>query len=554
MMKSLYSGVSGLKTHNQRMDVIGNNISNVNTTAYKGSTVTFKDVFYQTKAQASAGSAISGGTNPTQVGYGVRLGTINQVMTQSGFTYSDSVFDCALEGEGFFQVMDSVGNIFYTRSGVFNVDNVGNLTDSNGYIVLGVNGDPTGVEASSQRISLNIPGVLNSTASATKSVTGGYEVTVSAASYGSQGNISLSIQHSDSPYATMSGSVLQVQMNLERDFASQEEFEDAVNAAIRAGGVNLDEGVIPLSIKFDSIPAETDAIKSSNIMEFLDYSDVDPDDEDAVPESLYLKFEVDQAGAFGNSYEINMKTSSNQSTVTAKWSNNVLTITMPGALDENGDAIMPTTEEIQEAIDKAAGMTDSDDDGELDGGNDKLRITVSCVDAYGEESTLGDWDWVGNLTNTKRVGLYGGADNFYRQAATDLGSIVLTDGRFEADQTVSDLDLIFIDDTGVIYGEHAVHGRLLLGRIDLVTFENPIGLDQAGTSYWRESLASGEARVKQAGEDGAANVVSGALEMSNVDLSQEFSDMIITQRGFQANSRIITVSDTMLEELINLKR
>ena len=105
-----------------------------------------------------------------------------------------------------------------------------------------------------------------------------------------------------------------------------------------------------------------------------------------------------------------------------------------------------------------------------------------------------------------------------------------------------------------IYGIHSVHGIIMLGRIDIVTFDNPNGLEQVGSSYWRETLSSGQPQVNIAGENGSASVVSGALEMSNVDLSQEFSDMIITQRGFQANSRIITTSDTMLEEIVNLKR
>ena len=138
--------------------------------------------------------------------------------------------------------------------------------------------------------------------------------------------------------------------------------------------------------------------------------------------------------------------------------------------------------------------------------------------------------------------------------ATALSTVTMTDGRTAAEQTVADLETIMIDDDGVIYGRHAVHGLLLLGRIDIATFVNPMGLDQIGTSLWRESLASGEAQVKIPGSDGAGNVVSNALEMSNVDLAQEFSDMIITQRGYQANSRVITVSDTMLEELVNLKR
>ena len=130
MVRSLFSGVSGLKTHQQKMDVIGNNIANVNTTGFKTSVTTFQEVYYQTKKNGSAGTSMQGGVNPSQVGYGTKLGAIGQVMGQSGFTYSDSVYDCALSGDGFFQVMDEAGNIFYSRAGVFNVDNAGNLVDS----------------------------------------------------------------------------------------------------------------------------------------------------------------------------------------------------------------------------------------------------------------------------------------------------------------------------------------------------------------------------------------------------------------------------------------
>ena len=155
---------------------------------------------------------------------------------------------------------------------------------------------------------------------------------------------------------------------------------------------------------------------------------------------------------------------------------------------------------------------------------------------------------------TLRTGLTGGQDSFFADIANSLSTVKLEDGRFSAAQDVSDLSEVYIDSDGTVYGVHPVHGIFAMARIDIVTFENPIGLNQVGTSYWQESLASGEPNVKIAGQDGAGEVVSGALEMSNVDLSQEMSDMIITQRGFQANSRIITVSDTMLEELVNLKR
>ena len=358
MMKSLYSGVAGMKTHNQRMDVIGNNVSNVNTTAYKTSTVTFKDVYYQTKKNASAGDATSGGTNPTQVGYGASLGTIQQVMTQSGFNQTDSVFDCALQGEGFFQVMDQAGNVFYTRAGVFSVDSYGNLCDPNGYIVLGVSGDPTNVEGgSSQRINLKIPSVDNNVASAEKTVNG-YDVTVSASTYGEEGNISFTIIDSNTPYATKTGTNLTIYMDLSQEFGSAQyaalyeeygdtitalengeevdaatlaelqtasqsafdaaiaEFQLALNNAIEQGGVGLPEGVLPLNIDFGTAPPYNEVLaqSASNTLQ-LTKPAVGEDEEAAY---LDMVFTADTAGEYANKYEMNVKTVSGQSTVTAK--------------------------------------------------------------------------------------------------------------------------------------------------------------------------------------------------------------------------------------------
>lgn len=581
MMKSLYSGVAGMKTHNQRMDVIGNNISNVNTTAFKGSTVTFKDVYYQTKANASSGDATSGGTNPKQIGYGASLGTVNQVMSQSGFNYTDNVYDCAIEGEGFFQVIDEAGNIYYTRNGVFDVDSYGNLCDPNGNIVLGVSGDPSNVETGqSQRIRITVPAIDNNVASATKTVNG-YDVTISASTYGEEGNLSFTIVDSDVAYATKSGNNLTIYMDLEQEFGAAEyakimeniangtakledeatqqaiedafnsavsQFQEALNNAIEKGGVGLADGVLPLKVEFGSMPAYNEVLakNSSNTLTLTQPGATATDPNKIID----INFTADVAGEFGNKYEIDMKTVSGQTSVTAKWKGDVLTIIVP----ETGVSV----DDIQKAINEAAG-------GEA---SKNLNITVSTVTTttnadgtvtrnstpLGETANI-DFNFHDALGNrTERIGLDGGADNFFADMATALSTVTMTDGRTAAEQTVADLETIMIDDDGVIYGRHAVHGLLLLGRIDIATFVNPMGLDQIGTSLWRESLASGEAQVKIPGSDGAGNVVSNALEMSNVDLAQEFSDMIITQRGYQANSRVITVSDTMLEELVNLKR
>ena len=587
MMKSLYSGVAGMKTHNQRMDVIGNNVSNVNTTGYKTSTVTFKDVYYQTKAGASSGDATQGGTNPTQIGYGSSLGTVNQVMTQSGFTYSDSVYDCAIEGEGFFQVMDESGNVFYTRTGVFSVDSYGNLTDPNGYIVLGVSGDPSNVETGqSQRINLHVPAVDNNIARADKNVNG-YDITISASTFGEDGNISFTIVDSDVPYATKSGNNLTIYMDLSQDFGAEElaqyydadgnliedlddvevqeslqqvlqEFETALNNAIDLGGIDLGEGVLPINVDMDIFPpvGEILANTATNGITLKTEEVLDADGnvvEGTENAQLYMEFTAVTPGEFANKYEINLTTISGQATVTANWKDDVLTITIP----ESAEGLDGELEDlIQDAINDAA----SGDP------NRNIKVTIPdtlppYINGEGElvddqaNATVADFDFGEALDgNTARLGLKGGTDNFFSDLAVALSTVSLTDGRTAGEQTVADLETVQIDSDGVIYGLHSVHGRLLLGRIDLVTFVNPVGLDQVGTSLWRESLASGEAEVKIAGTDGSGEIVSGALEMSNVDLAQEFSDMIITQRGYQANSRIITVSDTMLEELVNLKR
>ena len=563
MMKSLYSGVAGLKVHNQRMDVIGNNISNVNTTAFKASTVTFKDIFYQNKSRASSGDVLSGGTNANQVGYGASLNSIAQLMTQSGLVYSDRTTDCAISGEGFFQVMDEAGNIYYTRNGSFHIDNYGNLCDATGNIVLGVSGDPTGVVASSQRINLYVPPIDNKEASVTKTINinnENYTFTVSAATYGEEGNISLQIVNGDFPFATRNGASIVVYLPLDnltaldengdvKELTRAQEFSDLINQAIQAGGLDLGD-VLPLDFDFDAPPDDDFVLPSaaSNTLSYTgSYTTVEEQDDGSkntitTTASIGLKFtsNEDIPGEYANGFEVDITVNKLLTEPRARWDDNVLIISIP----ENGADL----DAIQQAIDDAAK------------GNLKRQLTVEVADNPPAGVTYDDGIsatsaavLLGNDV-TLRVGLTGGKDNFFKTLAETIGTIKLTDGRRAATQTTEDLEEIFIDDDGVIYGVHAVHGTFAMGRIDLALFENPEGLDQYGTSYWKESLSSGEAQVTMANDLGAGSIISGALEMSNTDLAQEISDMIITQRGYQANTRIITVSDSMLEELVNLKR
>ena len=643
MMKSLYSGVAGLKVHNQRMDVIGNNISNVNTTAFKASTVTFKDIFYQNKSEATTGNIIKGGRNANQIGYGANLGAVEQVMTQSGLTYSDIPTDCAIQGEGFFRVMDKVGNIYYTRNGSFHIDNYGNLCDPNGNIVLGVSGDPTNVDASSNRINLYVPPIEDKAASVSKTFKfdgESYNYTISNRLVGPQGNISLTIidlEDGETPFAVQNSSSLTVYMNLNGDYETVAQFQQAFDDALAMGDIDLGRE-FGIDFEFETLPWDVTPVKSEytatgdgvnliltageagpdgdgftitmakgdaldarwnddtltitipstgtvtagqieaaiqeaaggNKYKQLSVSGQDINAADAgaitvtqtddgevgvlqrpiraqnsvtIGKELKLTFTAEQGGDKPNGYEINLKLNDKLTEPVARWSEGVLTISVPSTKDL-------TEADINKLLKEAAG----------DNQSKGLTVTIERLNATsgewerteGDTLTSTDLELIGE--NTYRTALTGGVNGFFKDFADAMDTVKLVDGRYAAEQTTKDLDQIYIDDDGVIYGVHAIHGTIAMGRIDLAVFENPMGLNQVGTSYWQPSLSSGDPEVKTPNDVGVGSIVSNALEMSNADLSQEISDMIITQRGFQANSRVITVTDTMLEELVNLKR
>lgn len=658
MVKSLYSGVTGLKTHQQRMDVIGNNIANVNTTGFKTSVTTFSTVYYQTKKAASGTTATLGGTNPRQVGYGVKMNTTTPNMTQSGFTFSDSIYDMAIDGEGFFQLMDGAGNIYYSRAGIFNVDEYGYLVDANGYHVLGVSGDSTSQPGSSEIIRITVPETEAKCSSATKNVNG-TNVTISVSAPSDNTNMSVTFTNAEYPYATYSNGILNIFFDMTQQYESDVAFEAAIQTAIKAGGITLPDDV-ELKFEFETIPDDPEAKIASNSVDAWNYkttsasgesywsytytsptdatvtetktaqlafdtddlkqNDVtvtiawddslgatkvegpsvdatgavtgdwtitlcslstaseinkqieayiaaqaaanpsvtvpslsctkfvmpaDSDNRDAAVAamatnpitlqgteagSLGVKIEATEAGEYANNYKIVFAYSSSYDNTKAVWDENTLTITVCNntTLQDINDIVEKVANGDDKKILKFSGMT------ELDGMNAAAREAL-----FGGNPSLS---------------LGGGEDSFYTEVAKYLTTFGLTDGRSGSEQSYKDLESVTVQTDGTIIGLHSVHGYITLGRIDIATFDNPNGLEQLGGTLFAETVASGSAKVEVAGTNGAGELVSGALEMSNVDLAQEFTDMITTQRGYQANSRVITTSDTMLEELLSLKR
>ncbi len=546
MVRSLYSGVAGMKSHQTRMDVIGNNIANVNSYGFKASRVTFRDMYYQNIRGASEATTNRGGLDPSSIGYGSTVGSVDLLMTQSAMTSTGNPLDVAITGEGFLQVMDNDGNIFYTKAGMLDIDSNGNLIDTNGYFVLGVSGDPLGQAAGSNKIQFTIPPV-DPRASELSTSINGMNLTISATNPTKDGDVTMQfVSAIDLPIgikaeAAMDGSNITIRLNSAETFSSYGELQNEVNAAItRAnGGVPHPAGDFVINMDPDPFAGGTTLTGAELAGSNFGYIKGSV----TVPDTFY-NFGVSEVGdAFSSMGATNFTLAQ---TAFSDAGSMEFTVTV----DVGGTAYTAVITEAQLAspnsiiVKNATAGASSEDFIEM-----TFPALNTLVAGNAGTGTTADPYVFGTVAGT--------VDSVASAPSSDVGLnsvLKLENGTEGGVQSIKDLTGISISADGTIVASHGDHGRLTIGRIDLATFDNPGGLQQSGTSYFAETSNSGSPSVTIPGENGSGALKNSALEMSNVDLSQEFSDMITTQRGFQANSRLITVSDTMLEELINLKR
>lgn len=543
MVRSMYSGVSGMKAHQTKMDVIGNNISNVNTYGFKSSRVTFRDVYYQSMRNPSAGTANRGGTNPSQVGYGAAVGSIDVNQSQSIMQNTGNPLDTAIAGDGFFQVQDADGNVFYTKAGMLDIDSAGNLVDVNGNFVLGVSGNPMGKSPQSNRIQLTVPSV-NPAVSSYEEGINGVKFKISSTKQNSDANVTFTFMASNElpvgqkAKAIITSSGINIALNSKEDFSSIGELNTEINKAIRTANGGQPHPGGDFSITMDPATKFSGALSGAEIANSnfgINLGTV------SVPTAWKNIFSIETVGEEFSGHDAIPQytvTKTDGSTATPPVDDTYkISINIGGTIYEN----VLTASQMS-----APGSV------LLDSGADGDTITLNYPTVSSMESVL---TAAGNSSPWTASGT---EDAMPSKPSNDLGlggaPFKLKGGTEGGAQTVEDLSGIAIGSDGVIIGNHPVHGMMELGRIDLATFANPKGLVQSGNTYYAKSPNSGEASYAKPGERGTGALTSGSLEMSNVDLSNEFSDMITTQRGFQANSRLITVSDTMLEELINLKR
>ena len=558
MNRALYSGVAGLKAHQTKMDVIGNNISNVNTYGYKAQRTIFSDVFYQTVSSATAGSANSGGTNPSSIGYGSQLAAIQTQMSQSSLQSTGYGMDVAITGEGFFQVMDPDGNIFYTKAGILDYDSNGYLTDVNGNFVLGsakADGTPA-----SQKIKLDDLGSVPAKAAKTEISINGIKYTVTASATTESGNVSISIGASNELSAgekakasiTPTGAIT-VQLSSTEKFADLAAVNSAINAAITEANGNKPHAAGTFTIAATDAAAKFTAAGGLTGAEICgtDYS-VQEGTFALTPTTAKLfvgKMNIlGTSNGFTGSGALDLTADYNAAEVgppakPAQW-----TITMTAGT-KSYSGVLKDGELATSLLLKNTNplLADSDYIKVSNPGFDELvNQAEDIAPADGTPDDITDGISGGTITATPAK-----QSNALGLSST---SFALTGGTEGGPVTLDQLTSIAIGSDGVISVTHADLGTVSAGKISLANFANPAGLQLEGSNYFSATANSGKAILCDPGSDGTGALKSNALEMSNVDLSAEFAEMITTQRGFQANSRIITVSDTMLEELINLKR
>ena len=549
MMRSMYSAVSGLKTHQTRMDVIGNNIANVNTVAFKSSSVTFSDILYQTTSNASGANATTGtgGVNAKQIGLGTTAAATKVSITSAGASETTgNPFDIRLTDKNstnFFIVNNGSENVF-TRSGSFYVDGSGNLCmSSTGYTVMGWQVDETTGEIRKDTVSaLRIMQEKNLT---------------SAPEATTQATIAGVLDENDTDVKNDAGRV----MNL--NFYDNLGYQYTAKFAIKSTGTD-GKYTVELTSVLDS--------NNQNIIKNLTKQEISQIFGDYQADATLGQYGLAKGCTYDaatNQYEKDGKKyqmSATDPTVFQEVGNNANTVSIT-------EIFSGITTTMANDIKDQASKTKVEFDTKT--GHATVKGEKTSYDLVFDTST-GKFASIGGDTPSKMLnmsvlssGLLNRNGNFQNitvdfsqclnyenggksTIGADAGA---TDGTTGKGRKLGAMTGIFIDTSGRIYGTYDNGNTELLGQIAVAQFSNASGLEKVGESCYRTTLNSGEfdGIGVEISADGSS-MTTGELEMSNVDLSSEFTSMITTQRGFQANSRVITTSDTLLEELVNLKR
>jgi flagellar hook protein FlgE len=450
MMRALFAGVSGLRNHQVRMDVIGNNIANVNTVAFKSSRVTFAESFNQLLQGATRPPANSGGRNPLQIGNGMNIASIDTKFTQGTIQGTGVQTDLAISGDGFFVVKGN-GRTLYTRAGNFQFDANGRLVaPSNGFIVQGINADPLGNFSSSSAVT----------------------------------DVDLSLNMKSPARATQNLTL--------------------------AGNLNLNQQIIQTSPTTQSEPHQmsitvydTAGQAHNLVMTFNQVFTGTP----PVPDNTWT-FSITSASATVEAID----NGSPPATAPLDANQGLVTFNASGQMVDFGNGLVSlSAEQVRIRVSPTSGGTP--------------------FDILLDPGTLNGIDGLSQFSNPSNA-VFTSQDGY----------------------TSGDLQDITIDSTGLLTGFYTNGVSRPVAQVSLASFNNPTAMLRVGENMFDPSANSGVAVLGFAGTSNTSTITASALESSNVDLSEQFTEMITAQRGFQAAARVITTSDEMLTELVNLKR
>ena len=549
MLQAMFSGVSGLQVHQTKLDVIGNNIANVSTIGFKSGAVSFEDQLSQTLRDSSSPSTTVGGVDPAQVGLGVQLGGITTDQSQGNLQTTGKLTDMAIQGSGFF-VVGSGSAITYTRDGSFDLDGNGVLVNpATGGQVLGYAADATGAINSTKPLTsdsvLKIPiGTLTSVKQTTSATfQGNLDASSSLQSTASTftGNVTTDPTTISATAYDALGNAHAVALTLSGKTSNAGTGNDTWTATMQIDGSNLGGG--PYNAVFNT---STGAFVSTTI-----------------PPTTTLTGS-NGAANFSLGLGLNGLTGNTAGAATATAATNGQTGTSP---------IWDTSIKVYDSL--GVGH-------QLD-----FQFTRNLVGAGAPTSAAGQWSWtasengnpVASSASTGNNPLYfdssGNVIDTAAQSLTvqppqpgaapvnvkvDFSTLKQLAGSSSVIATGQDgfpvgtLKSYTISTAGLISGVFSNGQTQSLGQIAMATFSNPSGLTNLGNNQYDASGNSGLAQVGPPASQGRGQINTGFLELSNVDLSTEFTDLIVTERGFQANTRIITTVDNMLQDVINLKQ
>lgn len=543
MMRSLYAGVAGLRTHQTKMDVLGNNIANVNTTSFKSQSITFSDLMYQTTQTASGATETKGGVNARQIGLGAKSGAIATAIESQGATQTtNNPFDIMITGKSFFVVNNGKENL-YTRDGSFYIDGAGNLAmQSNGYYVMGwgTTEDPeTGeitVDTNSGLTNLQLMSAANLTyspASTTAAVFSGniddYDTNVT-----SDNGKTVTLEFYDNK-----GYLYTAKFTLMNDDDDADLFTLQLADILDSSGNSIGSTLLA-GVKFNTLGTATSALADDYTVTIADGTATITNGTNTytIPstgttDTLISTYSTQVLNAFG------LNTATLETGGTYSISTTGITYTS-GTVES--DTISLTFNAANGSITSAGGFASSFV-------NLVFDQDISGLEAFGYQSTTDD-----DAADAGKLTIdFSTVTNYNTSGSSTIKATKGDISSLNTGRMVGEMNGINVSTDGQVYATYSNGQTKLLGQIASAEFANASGLSKEGDNLYSSTLNSGDPTIQDITTDGGY-MNTGVLEMSNVDLSKEFTEMITTQRGFQANSRIITVSDTLLEELTNLKR